>query len=130
MTYLSGTQNVQNVAHGAFYSVRGPMLEDEDERDRVRARYCCELRDYLNGEGQRPAWLDIMKRTSETHAESTDGASVQVWGPWYDAEPPKCIWEMREDDEAKDERASLMDALFLESRRIDRVRVDREKERP
>lgn len=116
MSYLSGTHNVQNAAHGAFYSVRGPMLEDEDERDRVRASYCCSLRDYLNGNGPRPAWLDRLERVSEEQAESPDGASVHAWGPFYDADPPKLNWYTREDDEAKSERASLMDRLFLSSR--------------
>src|SRR5690606_27802263 len=95
MSYLSGTQNVQNAAHGAFYSVRGPMFKDEDERDRVRAQCCCALRDYLNGDGPRPAWLDGLKRVSEELAESPDGASVHAWGPFFDADPPKLSWQTR-----------------------------------
>lgn len=128
--FLSGTCIVSNAnsRKSAFaYGVRsldphfyiyGPGSRDEDKAQRDRMKCCEDIRDYLNG-GERPKWLDDLKRLSEDHAEDLDGTKITATGPMIDREPPKCFWVQDESLDAKDARARLMDRLFLQQH-IDR----------
>jgi hypothetical protein len=67
----------------------------------------------MNGVGKRPAWLDDMERVSETKAVSLTGASVSATGPCIDIDPPRLNWQEDDSDESKNDRACLLDVLFL-----------------
>jgi hypothetical protein len=85
---------------------------DEDRYQRDRYVMCDELAAYMNGVGKRPAWLDDMERVSEVKAVSLAGASVRATGPSIDIDPPRLNWREDDSEEAKNDRARLMDALF------------------
>ncbi len=82
----------------------------EDDADRFAA--CEDLARFLNG-GPRPAWLEDMERPDEETVVGADGSCIEATGPMYDANPPNLMWFQREDDEAKDARARLIDRLWL-----------------
>lgn len=86
---------------------------DDDRYQRDRYVMCDQLAAYMNGIGQRPAWLDDMERVSEVKAVSLHGASVSATGPCIDIDPPRLNWREDDSDEAKNDRARLLDALFL-----------------
>lgn len=96
-----------------FY-IYGPGNKDENKAQRDRMKCCEDIRDYLNG-GERPKWLDDLRRVSEDHAEDVDGTKITATGPSIDKDPPKCFWVQDDSQEAKDARARLMDRLFLQS---------------
>jgi hypothetical protein len=93
--------------------VHADSSSDEDRYQRDRYVMCYELAAYMNGVGKRPAWLDDMKRVSEATAVSLTGASVRATGPFIDIDPPRLNWREDDSDEAKNDRARLMDALFI-----------------
>jgi hypothetical protein len=92
--------------------IYGPIGADDDSTDRNRYAVCMAIRDYLNG-GARPAWLDDLRRTSETHACDLDGTSISAIGPMFDADPPNLNWVEDNSDTMNVARARLMDRLFL-----------------
>ena len=94
-----------------FY-IYGPNSKSDDKRQRDRMKCCEDIRDFMNG-GDRPQWLDDMRRVSEEHAEDLDGTMITATGPSIDTDPPKCFWVKNNSQEAKDARARLMDRLFL-----------------
>ncbi len=99
-----------------YFYIYGPSNENEDKSQRDRMKCCEDIRDYLNG-GERPKWLDDLRRVSENHAEDLDGTMITTTGPSVDRDPPKCFWVQDNSQEAKDARARLMDRLFLSSSR-------------
>jgi len=126
--FLSGTCIVSNAnckkepfAYGVsdlephFY-IYGPSSDDDDKRTSDRMKCCEDIRDFLNG-GDRPKWLNDLRRVSESRAEDLDGTKITATGPSIDRDPPKCFWIQDESQGAKDARARLMDRLFLSSSR-------------
>ena len=93
-----------------FY-IYGPNNPDESIRERERQQCCIDVRDYMNG-GVRPEWLDDLYRVGETQTEAADGTSVDVVGPFVDADPPNLVWVFDESQDARDARARLMDRLL------------------
>jgi len=85
---------------------------DEDRWMRDRYAMCYQLRDHMNG-GDRPVWLDDIERLTETFAKALTGASISAVGPMVDADPPNLNWVWDESDDAKNDRARLMDAVFF-----------------
>lgn len=91
--------------------VYGPANDDFKKRHRDRMKCCEDIRDFLNG-GERPPWLNDMRRVSEDHAEDLDGTRITATGPMIDKEPPKCFWVQDDSREAIEARRNLMDRLF------------------
>ena len=113
--YGSGTHIVTTRRAGEpWLYVYGPYIETSI--DKIRFRMCEEIADFMNDSSKRPAWLDDMRRISETRLEGVDGSTVFATGPMYDKDPPKCYWTVCEDQESKDKRARLMDRLCLGSK--------------
>lgn len=84
---------------------------DEDRTQRERYVMCEQLAAYMNG-GAKPVWLDDFMRTGETAAYSLAGGKIFATGPMIDRDPPKLLWVQDDSDEAQNDRARLMDALF------------------
>jgi len=126
--FQSGTMIVANVAipsipfaYGMnpqvpWLYIYGPGELDEDCQ-KNRYQLCVDVATYLMGRGNRPRWLDDLRRVSEERAEDIDGTSIEATGPMVDKKPPCCIWYPDESYEAKNARARLMDRLFLEKYR-------------
>ena len=109
--FQSGTCIVtDNTAGPWLYVCMTNPTDLENQRDRMLA--CEQLADFLNG-GTRPAWLDDMRRPKEDEIIGADGASIRATGPMYDRDPPNLNWDERDDDEAKNARARLIDRLWL-----------------
>lgn len=87
-----------------------------DESRYMRDRYamCYQLAEYMNG-GSRPEWLDDFERTSEVTSKSLAGGSIDAVGPMVDVDPPNCNWQWDDSDDAKNDRARLLDAVFFTS---------------
>lgn len=114
--YGSGTHVVTtNRPEEPWFYVYGPLAQEGF--DDVRYKMCEDLSAFMNGSSRRPLWLDDMTRVSETLLEGFDGSSVFATGPMYDTDPPKLCWAEKQDQEAKDKRARLIDKLFLRSNR-------------
>jgi hypothetical protein len=119
-TFPSGTHIVTTLdadeAHLYVYGPKPVGLKDEEgedvQADRNRFRMCEDLASFLNG-GERPAWLDDMRRASETQLIGSDGSDITATGLMYDRNPPAMEWWLREDAEACDKRARLIDRLWL-----------------
>lgn len=117
-SFPSGTQIVTrddpNEPHFYVYGPKpvGPKDDEGDDPQAIRNRYrmCDDLRAWMNG-GERPAWLDDMRRVSETRVIGDDGSSISAVGPSYDADPPKLDWHERDDPASQDKRARLIDRL-------------------
>lgn len=92
------------------------MVGNPDDLDDQTDRYlmCDQLVMWLNGEASRPAWIDDMNRVSESKLLAPDGAFIEATGPMYDRNPPACDWWNRDDDEAKDMRARLIDRVHFD----------------
>lgn len=114
-SYHSGTMNVEikSLLRKPWLYVFADHAADEDRQQRERYQMCEQLAAFLNG-GARPAWLADMIRTSGTVAVSLAGASISAIGPVIDRDPPNLDWVDDESDDAKDDRARLMDALFFD----------------
>lgn len=113
--YGSGTTNVEDMdSHAGESPWLYVVVVYPIDGDRSRQRYemCQDLCRFLNG-GPRPAWLDDMERVSEYELSAVDGSSVQACGPMFDADPPNLNWQTRQDDDAKNARARLIDRLWL-----------------
>lgn len=111
--FPSGTTIVrQDWAGKPHLYVYADAATTEDRSDRDRFDMCYQLAEFMNG-GHRPAWLDDLDRQTETHAEALTGAKVFATGPMVDIDPPNLNWRLDESDQAKDDRARLMDILFL-----------------
>lgn len=117
--YASGTTNVEHNRHDTgkcpylFVSLLDPHPEESDASVAIqteRYRMASDLAAFLNGENA-PRWLKNFKRVSETRLESPAGM-IEAVGPLHDANPPHLQWEARQDQEAKDSRARLVDLLF------------------
>lgn len=95
----------------------GPKDEEGDDPRAERTRYqmCEQLAVFLNG-GECPRWLSSLRRVSETKLLDVDGSEIIATGPMYDANPPQLDWRQREDVEAIDSRARLIDRLWNEIR--------------
>ncbi len=105
------TSNQRDEPH---YYVYGPHSPDDGQRQRNRIAMCHQLADWLNG-GDRPLWLDDMKRTHEDGCFDLDGTKIFATGPSVlcDCCPPhKMHWLLDESDEAVSKRARLIDRLF------------------
>ena len=113
-SYQSGTMNVslKIEQRKPWLYVFADKATDEDRQDRERYEMCEQLAAFLNG-GDRPAWLADMIRTKEEAAYSLAGASIMATGPMFDRDPPNLHWDQDESDDAKNDRARLMDVLFL-----------------
>lgn len=85
---------------------------DEDRWMRDRYQMCYDLTAFMNG-GARPAWLSDFERTGETQVVSLSGGSITATGPMVDADPPNLNWQQDDSEDAKSDRARLMDAMFL-----------------
>ncbi len=112
--FQSGTTvlALRSAARKPHLYVHADSSYDEDRYQRDRYVMCDELAAFMNGVGKRPAWLDDMERVSEVKAVSLAGASVRATGPSIDIDPPRLNWREDDSDEAKNDRARLMDALF------------------
>ena len=112
--YGSGTTIValKEHAHKPHLYVYSDSAIDEDRWMRDRYDMCNQLAAFMNG-GERPAWLDDIERLTEESAKSLMGASITATGPMVDVDPPKCNWRTDDSDEAKNDRARLMDAVFF-----------------
>jgi hypothetical protein len=109
--YESGTQIVTTDEPGEpWLYICYPGSHDDDDHYRIRWQMCSELAAFLNG-GPRPAWLDDMRRVSETTLKGIDGSDIEAVGPMYDADPPNLNWRTCDDDESKNKRARLIDRL-------------------
>jgi hypothetical protein len=64
------------------YRVFGPWSDDPDRRLRDRVACCGQLRDWLNGDGERPGWLDDCYRESPNAIGSLDGTFIYTTGPY------------------------------------------------
>lgn len=103
--YQSGTHIVTRASgRRPHYYIYAP---DGIERWTV----CEQLRDWLNGEGERPAWLDDMERVSDEQAEHPNGRPIYTTGPYVDRNPPACDWTDCMDSASVAERKHLMDVL-------------------
>lgn len=111
--YGSGTTIVvQSVyAHKPWLYIYADSSADDGRYMRDRYAMCKQLTVYMNG-GDRPAWLDDFERLNEYEAKSLMGGQLYACGPMLDANPPNCHWVTDESDDAKNDRARLMDALF------------------
>ena len=112
--YGSGTTIVvlhefQYKPHLYVYADKGI---DDDRTQSDRMRMCDEIAAYMNG-GVRPEWLDDFMRVSEWELKSLAGATITATGPMFDAEPPRLIWHEDASQECADDRARLIDALWL-----------------
>jgi hypothetical protein len=110
MLYESGTTIVTRNATEPHLYIYGDASESEDRYISDRCIVCDAIRDFLNG-GIRPQWLDDFERISETEAKSLTGASIEAVGPMIDCDPPNLHWI--QDPSAHNDRAKLMDSLFL-----------------
>lgn len=108
--YGSGTHIVQRdgVRAPHYYVYAAPGLS--------RYETCEQLRDWLNGSADRPAWVATMLRSSETcawfPAVNEHGAtlSISAVGPSVESEPGRGDW--MDDPAFVDDRARLIDRLF------------------
>ena len=112
--YGSGTTIVtlKEHQHRPWLYVYADAAISESRYMADRFAMCYALRDFMNG-GSRPPWLDDLERRSETTADSPMGASISATGPLVDRNPPACDWWTDDSDDAANDRARLMDALFL-----------------
>jgi hypothetical protein len=112
--YGSGTTIVtlKKEIHKPYLYVYADKGVSEDRYMRDRYEMCDQLAAYMNG-GERPVWLADMERVSEVLAVSLAGASISATGPSIDIDPPNLNWREDDSDDAKNDRARLMDALFL-----------------
>jgi hypothetical protein len=116
--YPSGTCVVKTREREPHLGVYGPRgvgdekYEDGDDVNAVRIRYRMtdELAAWMN-DGPRPAWLDDLRRVSETKLVGLDGSMVLALGPFYDANPPALQWKECDDVESRDARARLIDRV-------------------
>lgn len=90
--------------------IYGPGSDDEGRAQAMRYAMCHQLADWLNG-GERPAWMDDMRRDSERSLIGCDNSSIYATGPSYDANPPHLFWRECDDDESRNARARLIDRL-------------------
>ena len=121
--YESGTTIVvqREQAHKPHLYVFADAAVDDDRYLRDRYAMCQQLADYLNG-GERPAWLDDFERTSEIVSKSLAGGSISAVGPMIDSDPPKLNWITDDSDDARNDRARLMDAVFFKQNVTEDVR--------
>ena len=112
--YGSGTTIVhqKEYDHKPHLYIYADASADEDRYMRDRYEMCYQISRYMNG-GARPLWLNDFDRISETQAVSLSGGSILATGPSIDADPPKLHWVQDDSDQAKSDRARLMDALFF-----------------
>ena len=108
----SGTTIVRlkEYAHKPHLYLYADSAIDESHSMRDRIEMCYQLCDFMNG-GERPKWLDDIERLTETKSESLSGASIHAVGPMIDANPPHCDWMWDESEDAKSDRAKLMDMI-------------------
>lgn len=116
--YGSGTTIValKTHTHKPHLYVYSDSAVNEDRWMRDRYAMCNQLADFMNGGGERPVWLDDMERINEVSARALTGASIDATGPMIDIDPPNLNWRQDESDEAKNDRARLMDAVFLKQK--------------
>lgn len=84
---------------------------DEDRYMRDRYEMCRQIEVFMNG-GERPEWLNDFERVGETCARSLAGGDISAVGPSIDRNPPNLDWVHDDSQQAKDDRARLMDVLF------------------
>ena len=94
--------------------VYADVAVDDDRYMSDRYQMCYQLAEYMNG-GERPAWLDDFERTDEYSAASLAGGQIFATGPSIDVDPPNLNWVQDDSDDAKNNRARLMDAVFIPS---------------
>lgn len=118
--YPSGTTVVtlRSHQHKPHLYIYADKSINENRNDRDRMLICKELSTYMNG-GDRPAWLDDFDRASETGASSLAGGEIFATGPSIDEDPPNLSWRQDDSAQARDDRARLIDALFLDGRKAD-----------
>ena len=112
--YGSGTTIVclQKHQHKPHLYIYADAASDESRYMADRFEMCYQLREFMNG-GERPQWLDDFDRQSEGYAESLSGAQIQAVGPMVDVDPPNLDWRWDESPQCADDRARVMDVLFL-----------------
>ena len=76
-----------------------------------RYEMCKQLAAFLNG-ANHPIWLDDFTRNTESNAKSLSGGSITATGPSYEKIKGSGNWFIDESDEAKNNRARLLDVLF------------------
>lgn len=106
--------NVPNKPHIFVYKLMDAAV-DEDRLFRDRALMVDELAKFMNG-GPRPAWLDDFERTGEDRACSLTGEFIEANSPlveWFFPDGKFSTWKSDTSEEAKNDRARLMDVLFL-----------------
>lgn len=114
--YGSGTTLVRlkEYQHKPWLYIYADSAIDEDRWMRDRYQMCYDLVAFMNG-GPRPSWLTDLERITEIEAVSLSGASIQAVGPMIDVDPPNLNWCQDFSDDAKNDRARLMDAVFMPS---------------
>jgi len=116
--YGSGTTIVvlKSRSHRPHLYIYADSSSSESRYQGDRIAMCEQIADFLNGD-TRPAWLDDFDRATETFADTLTGASIQAIGPMLDIDPPNLIWKWDDSEDAKSDRAKLLDTLFLAKQR-------------
>lgn len=107
-TTIVGLRLHQHKPHLYIYA---DAAVDESRYMRDRYEMCRQLTAYMNG-GERPEWLDDFERLDEISSRSLCGGQIFATGPVYDRDPPNLFWVQDDSDDAKNDRARLMDVLF------------------
>jgi hypothetical protein len=112
----------------AIVTVRGPLyggpyLVVSGLLPKDSATMADELAQLLNGQTERPNWLDDMERASATRVIGVDGTSVEAVGPAVPlATGDAMTWDQDEGQDAQDVRAALVDRLRIGAPRRRRKR--------
>lgn len=114
--YGSGTTIVRLAEHVSkpWLYIYADAAIDETRYMRDRYAMCNSLCEFMNG-GERPAWLDDFERQTEETAVALAGGSISATGPMVDVDPPNLNWRTDDRDQAKMDRALLMDVVFKKS---------------
>lgn len=85
-----------------FYVYGGSSAE-------ARSTYCQELAAWLNGEADKPEWIESLRRASDETVVGFNCVEIHAAGPMYDA--GNLFWKTDDSAAAQKARAELMDLL-------------------
>jgi hypothetical protein len=89
-----------------FY-VYGPIDDNQ-----TRWFMAVDIAEFLNGDKERPDWLNDFRQNSPESIIAVDGSKILVIGPMYDADPPKLFWKECKDPESIMLRETLLSRLL------------------